>query len=124
LLIPHCPDLYKGRRLLVLATTSNRPILTDLGFEDFNVVMRVPPITSLSALEYVIREVDLFPVDEDRRDAVRMLRDAGFDKKSADEPTSRLQIGIKKLLSIIEMARQEPDAVAERLTTALMELDL
>jgi vesicle-fusing ATPase len=86
--------------------------------------MRVPPITSLSALEYVIREVDLFPVDEDRRDAVRMLRDAGFDKKSADEPTSRLQIGIKKLLSIIEMARQEPDAVAERLTTALMELDL
>ncbi|KAJ7831891.1 P-loop containing nucleoside triphosphate hydrolase protein [Mycena leptocephala] len=114
----------KGRRLLVLATTSNRPILTDLGFEDFNVVMRVPPITSLSALEYVIREVDLFPVDEDRRDAVRMLRDAGFDKKSADEPTSRLQIGIKKLLSIIEMARQEPDAVAERLTTALMELDL
>jgi hypothetical protein len=27
-------------------------------------------------------------------------------------------------LSILEMARQEPDAVAERLVTALMELDL
>ncbi|KAJ7098764.1 vesicular-fusion protein SEC18 [Mycena belliarum] len=114
----------KDRRLLVIATTSNRPILTDLGFMDFNAVMRVPPITSLSALEYVVREVDLFPADEDRRDAIRMLRDAGFDKKSRDDPSSRLQIGIKKLLSIIEMARQEPDSVAERLTTALMELDL
>ncbi|KAF7352445.1 hypothetical protein MVEN_01209200 [Mycena venus] len=114
----------KDRRLLVIATTSNRPILTDLGFADFNSVMRVPPITSLPALEYVIQEADLFPVDEDRRDAIRMLRDAGFDKKSRDDPTSRLQIGIKKLLSIIEMARQEPDGVAERLVTALMELDL
>ncbi|KAJ7741033.1 vesicular-fusion protein SEC18 [Mycena metata] len=114
----------KDRRLLVIATTSNRPILTDLGFAEFNAVMRVPPITSLSALEYVIQEVDLFPHEEDRRDAVRMLRDAGFDKKTRDDPSSRLQIGIKKLLSIIEMARQEPDAVAERLTTALMELDL
>ncbi|KAF8213952.1 vesicular-fusion protein SEC18 [Mycena galopus ATCC 62051] len=114
----------KDRRLLVIATTSNRPILTDLGFADFNSVMRVPPITSLSALEYVINEVELFPVEEDRRDAVRMLRDAGFDKKSRDDPSSRLQIGIKKLLSIIEMARQEPEGVAERLVTALMELDL
>ncbi|KAJ7693898.1 vesicular-fusion protein SEC18 [Mycena rosella] len=114
----------KDRRLLVIATTSNRPILTDLGFMDFNSVMRVPPITSLSALEYVIQEVDLFPADEERRDAIRMLRDAGFDKKSRDDPTSRLQIGIKKLLSIVEMARQEPESVAERLTTALMELDL
>ncbi|KAF7355680.1 hypothetical protein MSAN_01485800 [Mycena sanguinolenta] len=114
----------KDRRLLVIATTSNRPILTDLGFADFNSVMRVPPITSLSALEYVIQEVDLFPIEEERSDAMRMLRDAGFDKKSRDDPTSRLQIGIKKLLSIIEMARQEPDGVAERLVTALMELDL
>ncbi|KAJ7715218.1 vesicular-fusion protein SEC18 [Mycena olivaceomarginata] len=114
----------KDRRLLVIATTSNRPILTDLGFADFNSVLRVPPVTSLSALEAVIREVDLFPQEEDRRDAVRMLRDAGFDRKSRDDPSSRLQIGIKKLLSILEMARQEPDAVAERLVTALMELDL
>ncbi|KAK7062091.1 P-loop containing nucleoside triphosphate hydrolase protein [Favolaschia claudopus] len=114
----------KDRRLLVIATTSNRPILTDLGFSEFNAVMRVPPITSLPALEYVIQEAELFPGDEDRRDAIRMLKDAGFDKKSRDDPTSRLQIGIKKLLSIIEMSRQEPDGVAERLVTALMELDL
>ncbi|KAJ6482822.1 vesicular-fusion protein SEC18 [Mycena vitilis] len=114
----------KDRRLLVIATTSNRPILTDLGFADFNSVMRVPPITSLSALKYVLQEVDLFPAPGDLDGAIEMLREAGFDKKSRDDLTSRLQIGIKKLLSIIEMARQEPDAVAERLTTALMELDL
>ncbi|KAJ7223929.1 vesicular-fusion protein SEC18 [Mycena rebaudengoi] len=114
----------KDRRLLVIATTSNRPILTDLGFVEFDSVMRVPPISSLTALEYVVQEVQLFETKEDRREAMHMLRDAGFGKSSRDEPTSKLQIGIKKLLSIIEMARQEPESVAQRLTTALMELNL
>jgi vesicle-fusing ATPase len=36
---------------------------------------------------------------------------------------SKMQIGIKRLLSIIEMARQEPDNVAERLMNALVGLD-
>ena len=36
----------------------------------------------------------------------------------------RLNIGIKKLLSVVEMARQEPEAVAERLTSALMGLGM
>ncbi|CAK5262535.1 unnamed protein product [Mycena citricolor] len=113
----------KNRRLLVIATTSNRAILTDLGFVDFDVTMRVPPITSLAAVEHVMREVELFDSDAQYRDLIHMLRDAGFDQR-ANDPTSRLQIGIKKLLSLIEMARQEPDNVAERFLTALMELDL
>ncbi|KAF7302029.1 hypothetical protein MIND_00769300 [Mycena indigotica] len=113
----------KDRRLLVIATTSNRGILTDLGFQDFNQVMRVPPITALSALDYVLRETRLFRSKDEHREAIAMLRDAGFDKKP-DDPNARLQIGVKKLLGLIEMARQEPDGVAERLVTALMELDL
>lgn len=51
---------------------------------------------------------------------MRMLEEAGFGGRDDLEP--KLQIGIKKLLSIIEMARQEPENVAERLTGALMEL--
>lgn len=50
-----------------------------------------------------------------------MLRQAGFD---GQDETSGLNIGIKKLLSVIEMARQEPEAVGERLVTSLMGLGM
>ena len=98
-----------------------RPILTDLGLsENFDSELRIPPVSSLRALEYVIQEVELFPSDQHRKRAMRMLEDAGFG--SRDDLSPKLQIGIKKLLSVVEMARQEPENVAERLTSALIEL--
>lgn len=115
----------KGRRLLVIATTSLRPILTELGLaETFDSELRVPPISNLAALEYVLREVELFDSSDERRQAIRMLEDAGFALTAKDDDTSRLHIGIKKLLSVIEMARQEPENVALRLTTGLMGLGM
>jgi len=51
-----------------------------------------------------------------------MLTEAGFSARG--DGSSRLQIGIKKLLSIIEMARQEPDSVAERLLNGLTGLGM
>ncbi|KAH9482940.1 Vesicular-fusion protein sec18 [Psilocybe cubensis] len=111
----------KGRRLLIIATSSLRPILSDLGLsETFDSELRVPPVSSLRALEHVVHEVELFPSEQHQRRAMRMLEDAGFGGRDDLEP--KLQIGIKKLLSIIEMARQEPESVAERLTSALLEL--
>ncbi|KAF9057846.1 vesicular-fusion protein SEC18 [Panaeolus papilionaceus] len=111
----------KGRRLLIIATSSLRPILTDLGFaETFDSELRVPPISSLRAVEHVLQSVELFPSDQHTRQAIRMLEDAGFATR--DEFSTKLQIGIKKLLSIVEMARQEPEMVAERLTSAFLEL--
>ncbi|KAI0775896.1 AAA-domain-containing protein [Trametes elegans] len=119
----------KGRRLLILATTSQRPVLTDLGLgEVFDAELRVPPIASLRALDTVLREVELFPDADGRRRAVRMLAQAGFpedaDEMGADEMGARMSVGIKKLLSMVEMARQEPEAAAERLTSALMGLGM
>jgi len=106
---------------LIIATSSLRPILTDLGLsENFDSELRIPPVSSLRALEYVIQEVELFPSDQHRKRAMRMLEDAGFG--SRDDLSPKLQIGIKKLLSVVEMARQEPENVAERLTSALIEL--
>ncbi|PIL37464.1 transporter [Ganoderma sinense ZZ0214-1] len=114
----------KDRRLLIIATSSLRPVLTDLGLsETFDAELRVPPITSLRALETVLKEVALFPSSDDRRQAVAMLAQAGFGN-SEEEGTSRLNVGIKKLLSMVEMARQEPEAMAERLTNALMGLGM
>ncbi len=71
-------------------------------------------------MEYVLQELELFPTDQHRKRAIRMLEDAGFG--SRDDLSPNLQIGIKKLLNIVEMARQEPENVAERLTGALMDL--
>lgn len=108
--------------MLIIATSSLRPILTDLGLsEAFDSEMRVPPISSLSALEHVVQEVELFSSEQEYRRAIRMLEDAGFGS-DRNGLTSGLQIGVKKLLSIIEMARQEPESIAERLTGALIEL--
>ncbi|KAI0310179.1 hypothetical protein OF83DRAFT_1178839 [Amylostereum chailletii] len=109
----------KGHRLLVIATTSLRPMLDDLGLSSFDAELRVPPITRLSALDRVLEAVELFSDAHSRKRAVAMLRQTGLDDES-----EKLNIGIKKLLSTVEMARQEPEAVAERLTSALMGLGI
>ena len=114
----------KGRRLLIIATSSLKAILNDLGvLETFDSDLRVPPISDLQSLDHILREVELFSSDRERQRAIRMLQDAGFSSEKGDF-NSKLQIGIKKLLSMIEMARQEPESVAERLTTALMGLGM
>ncbi len=89
-------------------------MLTEVGLASFDAELCVPPITDLSALDHVIEAVELFRSTRDRARAVGMLREAGVDRDD------RLSIGIKRLLSVIEMARQEPEAVAERLTSSLM----
>ena len=84
--------------------------------------MRVPPISNLQALEYVLRELELFPSGQERRAAIQMIHEAGFASDAQDEISSSSHIGIKKLLSTIEMARQEPNNVAQRLVASLMGL--
>ncbi|KZT71500.1 vesicular-fusion protein SEC18 [Daedalea quercina L-15889] len=117
----------KGRRLLILATSSLRPVLTDLGISEvFDSELRVPPISSLRAVVRVLDELEIFPNDNERRQLISMLQQAGLGNVDApeDDTSSRLNIGVKKLLSIAEMARQEPEETAERLTRSLMGLGM
>jgi vesicle-fusing ATPase len=121
-LIP-CPQ---DKRLLVIATTSLRPLLTELGLSDvFDSELRVPPISNLSSLERVLREVQLFSSEDELRQTMRMLADAGFavDLDEEEDAALHLQVGIKKLLSIVEMARQEPERAGERLVSAIINLN-
>ena len=92
--------------------------------EVFDADLRVPPISTLAAMDYVLREVELFASDEERRRAVQQIEEAGFGKKDGKGYGVRMEIGVKKLLSMIEMARQEPEYAAERLTSALMGLKM
>ncbi|KZT60754.1 vesicle-fusing ATPase [Calocera cornea HHB12733] len=107
----------KERRLLIIATTSSRPLITEIEMSDvFDSEIRVPPISDSRALETVIREVRLFGSENEYRRAMDKIRTAGLAGEG------RLNIGIKKLLSVVEMARQEPEAVADRLVQSLMTL--
>ena len=117
----------KDRRLLIIATSSLRPVLTDLGISEvFDSEMRVPPISSLRAVVRVLDELEIFPNDTERIQLITMLQQAGLGNLDApeDDTSSRLNIGVKKLLSIAEMSRQEPDETAERLTQSLIGLGM
>lgn len=92
--------------------------------EVFDADLRVPPISSLAAMDYILKEVELFPSDEEQSRAMAQIEEAGFGKTDAKGYGTRMEIGVKKLLSMIEMARQEPEYVAERLVSALMGLKM
>ncbi len=80
----------------------------------FDADIRVPPITSLRSVDHVLREVELFSSDEDYRTTSRLLEQAGFGVEG------KLNVGVKKLLSMAEMARQDPDP-AEKLVGSLIQ---
>ncbi|CAO1636253.1 unnamed protein product [Jaminaea pallidilutea] len=114
----------KGRRLLILATTSNRPMLQDMDMADtFLADIRVPAISSLRSVDFVLREVGLFNGDEQAHQrCAQLLAHAGLSSGDADDDAvtgaGAKTIGIKKLLSEIEMARLDDDP-ADKLTAAL-----
>ncbi len=92
-------------------------MLTEMQMNEvFDAEIRVPPITSLRALDRVLDEVQLFSSRNDRGRALALLEQAGFAQEG------HLNVGIKKILSVIEMARQDPNDVAEKLCSALIGL--
>ncbi|CAG8598288.1 35733_t:CDS:10 [Gigaspora margarita] len=99
----------KDRRLLILATTNEKSVLDDMNMSDcFNSDIYVPNITELSSVDIVLKELTLFN-DEERNRALNALKQGGVE----------LRIGIKKLLTIIEMSRQDVDKVEKFVGTIL-----
>jgi vesicle-fusing ATPase len=101
----------KDRRLLILATTTQRQILDQMDMTDeFSAEIYVPTITSLEGVDTVLQQLELFN-DAERQRALSILKQANMDQK--------LTIGVKKLLMIIEMARQDEDNVEKFVNTIL-----
>lgn len=100
-------------------------MLSDLQMtEIFDSEIYVPPITSLSAVERVLQEVNLFRRQRDLDTIMGMLEEAGFHDDKDGYGGGKLQIGIKKLLGLVEMARQEPEDVGARLVRALVNIGM
>ena len=71
----------------------------------FDAQIRVPPINNLASLDHVLREVELFTSERDHRRCMDLLQQSGFGEDG------KLNVGVKKLLSLVEMARQDPEPV-------------
>lgn len=107
----------KDRRLLILATTSHRNILADMDVESaFDTDIPVAPITSIEGIDACLREVDLFTRPDEHQRAIDMLRNARFGESGGE-----LAVGVKKLLNITEMARQDPDPAAKLVSSLIRE---
>ncbi|PVF99964.1 AAA-domain-containing protein [Serendipita vermifera] len=114
-----------GRRLLILATTSNRAMVEELEMAElFDTELRIAPITALPALEAVLDEVQLLEEPSERQEVMAGI-DEAFRPRTRDEQSiygdTKLTIGVKKLLNLTEMARLDPGQVGARLVSSLIE---
>ncbi|KAL1116857.1 hypothetical protein AAG570_005326, partial [Ranatra chinensis] len=84
----------KGRKLLILCTTSRRQVLEDMEMLScFTAVLHVPYLNKPAHIMAVLENVELFS-PSDLSSIKRQLHD------------KRVFVGIKKLLALVDMARQ------------------
>ncbi|KAF9897929.1 transport between ER and Golgi ATPase protein [Lobosporangium transversale] len=94
----------KGRRLLVLTTTTRRHVLEEMDLMDsFSSELYVENLRTLEEVNFVVKDLQLFKSDDERRTAMATLAKSGIE--------SKLSISVKKLLMTIEKARQDNDLV-------------
>ncbi|KAJ1719416.1 transport between ER and Golgi ATPase protein [Coemansia erecta] len=102
----------KGRRLLIVGTTSERDVLSQMDMlSAFSNEILVENVNTLDEMDRVLRHVRLF---DDASDYARVRTDltTHFEGRL-------FSIGIKKLLLLIETARQDPEKY-ERLVEEIL----
>ncbi|CAE6996866.1 hypothetical protein P3342_000466 [Pyrenophora teres f. teres] len=91
----------KDRRLLILATTTERSVLTQLDlFARFDAEIAVPNVNTQAELANVLRESGAFS-DHDQQRAISGIADI--------TGSTEIGVGIKKILTGIETAKQDED---------------
>ncbi|KAI9142196.1 P-loop containing nucleoside triphosphate hydrolase protein [Paraphysoderma sedebokerense] len=93
----------KSKKLLIVCTTTSRNVLQQMDMLDvFTSETYVPAIQDLQSIEKVVSELKLFENQVDHDRAFGVL-------KGSMSAEVRFSLGVKKLLGIIEMARQDDD---------------
>ncbi|KAI9220805.1 P-loop containing nucleoside triphosphate hydrolase protein [Blastocladiella britannica] len=94
----------KGKKLLILCTSTSRTVLQQLDLTDcFNVELYVPNCSDLASVREVTRSLDLYASPADLDYVFSTLT------QSITDGPNTLAIPVKKLLMLIEMARQDED---------------
>jgi vesicle-fusing ATPase len=92
-----------GRRLLILATTTERALLKELDlYHSFNSDIKVPNVASYDELRYILEQTNVFSPLE-----IQQTLD-GIDDFADDQSDG---VGIKRILLGLETAKQDPDKV-------------
>jgi len=111
----------KGHKLLVIGTTSNQSVLDQMGLVDcFSKVMHVDTLTDGKQIMEVIREVAAFS-EADVAIIEKALSHGERIALPGAEPKTHINIGVKKLYMLMEMARQVSDNQAEKFLESLDE---
>jgi vesicle-fusing ATPase len=93
----------KGRRLLILATTTERAVLKQLDlYNSFNSDIMVPNVMTYDELRYIMEQSGAFD-DSEIEQALGEVGGINEDRT--------IGVGIKKVLLGIETAKQDPDKV-------------
>ncbi|KAK8094669.1 hypothetical protein PG997_001354 [Apiospora hydei] len=85
----------KGRRLLVIGTTSQHQVLEQLDMRGFNRKLAVPCVSDLGELQALLAATGVFQ-DADINEALHELQNA--------TGTQRVDVGVKEVLSVVESA--------------------
>lgn len=84
----------KGRKLLLIATTSEKELIKDLGlYHSFSKVIHVPNVSRGPEIMSVVEQLDSFG-----------KRDMDFLNRELKDKTC--SIGVKSLLDVIELSKQ------------------
>lgn len=102
----------KGRRLLCLATTSERSVMQQLDlFAYFDADIAVPTVGSYEELAYIMQQGDAFGGNEVQASIQEM--------QSLTRGRDRVNVGIKRILKGIETARQDPEDMPGRFANVM-----
>lgn len=100
----------KNRRLLILATTSERALMKELNiYNSFNSDIDIPNVTSHEELRHVMENSEVF-ASEQIAEALERI-----DPLKAETPYSMtFGVGIKKVFDGIELAKKTPDQLVNQ----------
>lgn len=102
----------KGRRLLILATTTERSVLQQLDlFSRFDAEIAVPNVNSQRELGFILEESGAFSSSNQVKSAI--------DEIQSTTGSAEVGVGIKKILTGIETAKQDPQDMAGRFAAVM-----
>ncbi|KAL1627263.1 transport between ER and Golgi ATPase protein [Neofusicoccum ribis] len=102
----------KDRRLLILATTTERSVLQQLDlFSRFDAEIAVPNVNSQRELGFILEESRAFSDSNQVKSAI--------DEIQASTGSAEVGVGIKKILTGIETAKQDPQDMAGRFAAVM-----
>ncbi|CAB75779.1 Vesicular-fusion protein sec18 [Schizosaccharomyces pombe] len=95
----------KGHRLLILATTSERTMLSRMDMtQSFDAEIAVPNVSNVTELDRIIQSIDSFADSNVRADTLQRLQNF--------TGTDAVNVGVAKILMIAETAKQDVDVVS------------